>query len=178
MKRMRVYLCGPIVEGEDTSPDWREQAVNLSASRSAVNMLCPIPFTRSVDTDFPGWRDTKSLSNTTYVDCMRKVIRRSLNALSSCDVLLVYWDGKVTESMNVPVEVSTAFMAGLPVVAVVPGMGADDTLEEEPDWLLACARFFAPNIEKALDHIQEMGQLAPDPKRDKVNLDPRSKSTI
>jgi nucleoside 2-deoxyribosyltransferase len=169
MKKMRVYLAGAIEGTEDGGSKWRVQAKELATKLSLVNILCPKDFNRTLDEDNPGWRDKKSVSNNIYVGTIRKIIKRDINALRSCDVCMVYWDNAAPASVGTHAELGEAFLSGIPVVTVVKSTTKKD-LDKLPAWVIGCSGSFVKTLNEGMNLIQEMGKEAPDPKQDKINL--------
>ena len=168
MKKMRVYLSGAMESAADDGEGWRENAKTYAQSLAHVSLICPRAFNKSIDDENPGWRDDKDHRKKKYMDTIRTIIKRDMNALLACDFCLVMWDENAPVSVGTHAELSSSFLAGRRVITVLPGGTRGDKINNLPAWVIGCTEKYFPSVNNALDWIHEEAVETKTAPRDKI----------
>lgn len=144
-KKSKIYLCGAMQGTEDNGQGWRNEVLGR-IERDFPTLEAHSPRILGLDDLPPAERFAQARQRTPkFLDMMRTGIEEDLMYISSeADYVIAYIDESFERSAGSNAEITWAFMANIPVLAVLkPGV-------EMRAWASACCFRVFDSLDAAL----------------------------
>lgn len=136
-KKTNIYLCGAMQGTNDNGQSWREEVLGRIERDFATTLEAFSPRILGLDNLSPTERFTEARKRTPrFLNMMRNGIEEDLQYISmKADYVLAYIDENFERSAGSNAEITWAFMADVPVLAV---LAPDMSIDKIRAWASGC----------------------------------------